>query len=80
MAADARRCTPMKSCKRSWGLLSRSRRLWDAGFSKRSNERALVQELRGRGLNALPQVPLQVRYKGTLVGEYRADRLVNAKL
>ena len=51
-----------------------------AGFLEKVYERALVQELRIRGLNAEPQFPIHVRYKGEMVGEFYADILVEGKL
>jgi GxxExxY protein len=47
------------------------------GFLERVYQRAMQVELCGRGLKAQIESPVEVRYKGTLVGEYRADLLVN---
>jgi GxxExxY protein len=46
------------------------------GFLEKVYERALVRELAIRGVRAMAQVPLTVRYKGDEVGEYFADILV----
>ena len=46
------------------------------GFLEKVYETALVHELRSAGLNAEPQTPIPVRYKGAVVGDYFADILV----
>lgn len=46
------------------------------GFLEKVYERALVIELRSRGLKACGRVPLAVMYKGQNVGDYFADILV----
>ncbi len=51
-----------------------------AGFLEKVYERALLAELRHRGLHAESQVPVSITYKGTQVGEYYADILVEGKL
>jgi GxxExxY protein len=51
-----------------------------AGFLEKVYERALIRELRLRGLQTQAQVPVRVTYKGTLVGEYYADIIVEGKL
>jgi GxxExxY protein len=47
-----------------------------AGFLEKVYERALVMELRARGIRATGQTSRAVKYKGHLVGEYFADILV----
>ena len=47
-----------------------------AGFLEKVYENALMLELRSRGLRAASQVPIQVNYKGTPVGDYIADIVV----
>jgi GxxExxY protein len=47
-----------------------------AGFLEKVYENALLIELRQRGLNAESQVPVQVHYKGDIVGDYYVDILV----
>ena len=47
-----------------------------AGFLEKVYERALLIELRARGIRASAQTSLAVRYKGQSVGEYFADILV----
>ncbi|MSO23945.1 MAG: GxxExxY protein [Acidobacteria bacterium] len=51
-----------------------------AGFLEKVYERALVAELRLRGIRAEGQVPLRVVYKGEAVGDYYIDILVENKL
>ena len=51
-----------------------------AGFLEKVYERALVAELRLRGIRAEWQVPLRVMYKGEAVGEYYIDILVEGRL
>ena len=51
-----------------------------AGFLEKVYERALVAELRLRGIRAEGQVPLRVTYKGETVGDYYIDILGESKL
>jgi GxxExxY protein len=46
------------------------------GYLEKVYERALLQELTLQGLQAETQVPFDVRYKGSVVGEYFADMVV----
>jgi GxxExxY protein len=46
------------------------------GFAERVYENALVYELRKLGLTVRQQVPIVVRYKGVVVGDYTADLIV----
>ena len=46
------------------------------GFLEVVYERALVRELRLRGINARRQAPVRVKYKDEVVGKYRAGRLI----
>src|SRR6266436_2830987 len=50
------------------------------GFLEAVYERALVKELRLRGISARRQAPVRVRYKNEIVGKYRADVLVEGRL
>lgn len=50
------------------------------GFLEKVYENALIIELTNRGLKAESQVPLSVRYKDNIVGEYFADVLVEDKV
>ena len=47
-----------------------------AGFLEKVYERALLHELRLRGIQATPQASFPVLYKGQCAGEYFADILV----
>jgi GxxExxY protein len=51
-----------------------------AGFLERVYERALVQELRLRGIRVVAQASLEVCYKGENVGTYLADLIVEDTL
>ena len=46
------------------------------GFPEKVYEKALLVELREQGLKVEGQVPIQVDYKGQIVGEYVADLVV----
>ncbi len=47
------------------------------GFIESVYEKALVVELRQRGLNVAEQVEIPVMYKGVQVGKHRLDLLIN---
>jgi GxxExxY protein len=47
------------------------------GFAERVYENALLLELREAGLVVQQQVPIVVRYRDAVVGEYVADLIVN---
>ncbi|MDX1586775.1 MAG: GxxExxY protein [Balneolaceae bacterium] len=46
------------------------------GFLEKVYEKALIIELEKRGLNCVSQYPIEVRYKGRIVGDYFADIFV----
>ena len=48
------------------------------GFLENVYQKALVQELRTRGLEVEEQKAIKVSYKGVEVGSYYADILVNS--
>ena len=50
------------------------------GFLEKVYERALLKELIAKGLKAQAQVPIQVHYKGEIVGDYYADLVVEDKV
>ena len=50
------------------------------GYLEKVYERALIAELRQRGLRARPQVPFVVCYKETAVGEFYVDVLVEDRI
>jgi GxxExxY protein len=50
------------------------------GFLESVYRRALVLELRARGLLAVEEHPVEVRYKGTSVGSFKLDLLVEGRI
>ena len=58
------------------GAIFEVSRVLGSGFLEKIYENALLIELRERGLNAESQKPINVSYKGQIVGEYFADILV----
>jgi GxxExxY protein len=50
------------------------------GFLEKVYENALLIELKCRGIEVESQVPVKVSYKGSTVGEYIADLLVEKKV
>ncbi len=62
------------------GAIFEVNRILGPGFLEKVYENALLIELRERGLRAENQVPIEVNYKGTNVGEYIADLLVEDKV
>ena len=50
------------------------------GFLEKVYENALCVELRSRALDVQQQMPLQVSYEGTVVGDYIPDLVVEAAL
>lgn len=50
------------------------------GFLEKIYENALLFEMRKRGLKAESQVPITVRYKGEIVGDYFADIIVEGQV
>ncbi len=51
-----------------------------AGFLEKIYENALLLELRARGLIAESQVPIAVKYKDQVVGNYYADIVVGSRV
>ena len=51
-------------------------RVLGLGFLEKVYENALLHEIQSRGLKAKSQVPININYKGKLVGEYFADIIV----
>ena len=58
------------------GAIFEVNKLLGPGFLEKVYERALVIELRNRGLITECQVPIKVYYKGKCVGEYYADLII----
>jgi GxxExxY protein len=50
------------------------------GFLEKVYENALLRELQLQGLNAETQAPIKVYYKGSVIGEYFADLLVEGSI
>ena len=50
------------------------------GFLEKVYENAFLYELKIIGLNANPQVPIEVFYKGIRVGQYYADLVIEDKI
>jgi GxxExxY protein len=51
-----------------------------AGFLEKLYERALIEELRLRGIPAVAQTAFPVAYKGKHIGTYAADLVVDGRL
>jgi GxxExxY protein len=51
-----------------------------AGFLESVYEKALLLALKQKGLRATSQVPLSVLFRGSVVGEFYADLLVEEKV
>jgi len=52
----------------------------DPGYLESVYQNALIVELRSRGLFVEKEAPVEVRYKGTVVGDFRADILVEKRI
>ena len=62
------------------GAIFEVNRVLGAGFLEAIYENALQIEMRNRGLEVENQVSLNVEYKGTIIGEYRADLIIEDQL
>lgn len=62
------------------GAVFEVNRVLGPGFLEKVYENALLIELNKRGLKVESQVPIKVRYKGGIVGEYLADIIVEGKV
>jgi GxxExxY protein len=51
-----------------------------AGFLESVYERALLVALNQKGLNAVAQVPLKVKFRGVVVGDFYADLIAEGKV
>ena len=47
-----------------------------SGFLESVYEKAMMVALKQKGLKVVSQVPLQVKFRGVIVGEFYADLLV----
>jgi GxxExxY protein len=73
---DERRFCPDSLTEQVIGAIVEVSNVLGAGFLEKVYERALLQELRLRGIRATAQASCPVSYKGHLIGEYVADLLV----
>ena len=62
------------------GAIFEVNRVLGYGFLEKVYEKALMIELKSRGLRVENQLPLKVRYKEQIVGEYFADLLVEDRV
>jgi len=62
------------------GAIFEVNKVLGSGFLEKIYEKAMLIELRKRGLKAESQVPINVTYKSELVGEYYADILVERQV
>ena len=58
------------------GAIFEVNRILGPGFLEKVYENALLMELKARGIEAVAQYPIKVRYKDKIAGEYFADILV----
>jgi GxxExxY protein len=58
------------------GCMQRVHRALGTGFLEQVYENALIVELQEAGLEVVAQAPIEVCYRGRVVGVYRADLLV----
>jgi GxxExxY protein len=59
------------------GAIYEVNRILGPGFLEKVYENALMIELKARNLKAENQVPINVEYKSTIVGDYYADIVVD---
>jgi GxxExxY protein len=62
------------------GAIFEVNKVLGSGFLEKVYEKSLVFELLKRGLKAERQVPIKVKYKGEIVGEYYADIIVENQI
>jgi GxxExxY protein len=62
------------------GAIFEVNRVLGPGFLEKVYEKALIVELKMRGLDVESQVPVEVRYKGETVGDNYADIVVEQKV
>ena len=62
------------------GAIFEVNKVLGAGFLEKIYENALLHELNNRNLKAKAQVPITVKYKDEVVGEYFADVVVEDKV
>jgi GxxExxY protein len=62
------------------GAVFEVNRILGSGFLEKVYENALIVELRKRSLQVEAQVPIKVKYKGEVVGDYFADLIVEEQV
>gem|GEM_PF-742407 len=62
------------------GAVFEVNRILGPGFLEKVYENALIVELREKGLKVENQVPIKVSYKGSTVGDYIADIIVEGQI
>ena len=62
------------------GAIFEVNRILGPGFLEKVYENALLIELKERGLRAVAQHSIQIKYKGHIVGDYVADLVVEDKV
>ena len=62
------------------GAIFEVNRVLGHGFLEKVYEKAMIVELTNRGLKAENQIPINVKYKGEIVGEYIADIIVGSRI
>ncbi len=62
------------------GAVYEVNRVLGGGFLEKIYEKALLVEFHKRGLKAEAQIPITVKYKGQVVGEYFADIVVEGQV
>lgn len=78
--AEEQRAALYALCEQVIGAVYEVANTLGTGFLEKLYERALLNELELRGINAECQVPVPVFYKGDRIGVYYADLLVEGKL
>lgn len=76
MNADSRRQELDEITRRVIGCAFRVGNGLGIGYLEKVYENALAVELEMEGLQAVQQAPIQVQYRGRVVGDYAADILV----
>ena len=62
------------------GAIFEVNRILGSGYLEKVYENALLIELHERGLKAESQVPIRIKYKSKIAGDYIADILVEEKV
>ena len=62
------------------GAIYEVNRVLGSGFLEKVYENALLVELNERGLKSESQIPINVKYKNEIVGDYIADVIVENKV